>query len=68
MLKNLFSALFKSWKTTAGGVLALAGALLMAASSYVEGAGDNFEIGSLLVAIGAAASGFFGRDQKQIGE
>lgn len=68
MFKVLFSTLFKSWKTTAGGLLAFAGALCMAASSYFEGMGGNFEAGALLVALGAGITGFFGRDQKQLGE
>lgn len=68
MFKSLIEALFKSYKTTIGGVLALVAAVLFASSEYFEIAGDNFEMGAFLLAIGAAVSGFFGRDAKQIGE
>lgn len=68
MFKSLLDAIFKSYKTTLGGALALAAALLFASSEYFEASGDNFELGALLLALGASISGFFGRDAKAIGE
>lgn len=58
----MLDSIFKDWKTTLGGIMALVGMLAMAFSEHVEAAGGEIEIGPLIAALGAALIGFFSGD------
>lgn len=61
MFEFVKNALFGNWRTTLGAILALVGAVAIAISQSVEQAG-SFQWEVVMVAVGAAVTGFFGGD------